>query len=110
MAVIPQGHQVPSPRPRPGFASNLGSRAKFTAIRRASSRAQARPHGAPSPGCRGNAGVLDPKGFDVLDDRPGRREAACCHCSTRAKCSRARRIAGLSGFLTLSQSRDGPDR
>jgi hypothetical protein len=24
--------------------------------------------------------------------------------------ARARRIAGLSGFLTLSQSRDGPDR
>jgi len=26
MAVIPQGHQVPSPSPRPGFASNSGRR------------------------------------------------------------------------------------
>jgi hypothetical protein len=35
---------------------------------------------------------------------------ADCHCLTRAKCSRARRIAGLSGFLTLNQSWDGPDQ
>jgi hypothetical protein len=48
--------------------------------------------------------------FSVLDDGPGRREAAAGHCPIRAKCSRARIIAGLSGFLTLSQSPDGPDR
>ena len=39
-----------------------------------------------------------------------RREAAAGHFQTRAKCSRARIIAGLSGFLTFIQSRDGPDR
>jgi hypothetical protein len=32
------------------------------------------------------------------------------HRLNRAKWSRARIIAGLSGFLTLIQSRDGPDR
>jgi hypothetical protein len=54
------------------------------------------------------AGILHPERFVVLDDGPGRREAAGSHCPTRAKCSRARIIAGLSGLLTLNQSRDAP--
>src|SRR5271170_457460 len=41
---------------------------------------------------------------------PGRRKTSGHHSLNLAKCSRARTIAGLSGFLTLSQSRDGPDR
>jgi hypothetical protein len=43
--------------------------------------------------------VLDPKGFGVLDDGPGRREAAAGHCPIRAKCSRARIIAGAVRVL-----------
>jgi hypothetical protein len=43
---------------------------------------------------------------------PGRREAAgwFCHGVYDQSASRARIIAGLSGFFTLSQSREGPDR
>jgi hypothetical protein len=55
------------------------------------------------------ARLLYPERFGGLDNGPGRREAAADHRPTRAKCSCARRIAGLSGFFTLSQSRDGPD-
>jgi hypothetical protein len=63
------------------------------------------PEVEPPDGLAG--GVLDPKGFGMLDDGPGRREAAAGHYHSPA---RALRIAGLSGFLTLIQSRDGPDR
>jgi len=51
----------------------------------------------------------DPKGFGVLDDLPGRREATAGHHFPQRP-SRKRTIAGLFGFLTLIQSRDGPDR
>jgi hypothetical protein len=61
------------------------------------------PHGLP-------ARVLDLKRFRMRNHGPRRREAAWGHCPNRAKWSRARIIAGLSGFLTLIQSRDGPDR
>jgi hypothetical protein len=46
----------------------------------------------------------------VATDARGRRspQITAAHPDL-AKCSRALRIAGLSGFLTLSQSRDGPD-
>jgi hypothetical protein len=44
------------------------------------------------------------------DDGPERWEAAAGHSLNLAKCSRSLRIAGLPGFFTLIQSRDGPDR
>jgi hypothetical protein len=66
--------------------SNSGSRAKFTAIRRASSLSSTpavfRHQGVSpkiEPSDRLTAGVLDPKGFGVLDDLPGRREATAGH-------------------------------
>jgi hypothetical protein len=55
------------------------------------------------------AGILHPEGFRVLDDGPWRWEAAGGHVPSRAKCSRARTIAGLSGFLIFSQCPDRPD-
>jgi hypothetical protein len=65
------------------------------------------PH-APTPAIGGPPSVAWQHG--ALDDGPRRREAARRHSRSLAKCSRARTIAGLSGFFTLSQSRDGPDR
>jgi hypothetical protein len=56
MAVIPRGHRVRSPSPRPGFASNSGSRAKFTAIREYGTGADAEGLiGALQAGCRAAA-------------------------------------------------------
>ena len=42
----------------------------------------------------------------IAAERQARSEDLTCH----HRPSRARTIAGLSGFLTLSQFRDGPDR
>jgi hypothetical protein len=46
-----------------------------------------------------------------MDRRDIRQETLQLHPSRfYQSASRARTIAGLSGFVTLSQSRDGPDR
>jgi hypothetical protein len=54
--------------------------------------------------------VLDDEAPCTFNDAPGRWETVVGHSLNLAKCSRARRIAGLSGFLTLIQSFDTPDR
>jgi hypothetical protein len=53
-------------------------------------------------------------GIIGADARPNWREQPARESLTGAVSyhtpARARRIAGLSGFLTLTQSRDGPER
>jgi hypothetical protein len=63
---------------------------------------------------------LDKLKYQLRRLSPQRRIGARCHagirrpsvtsCDVHHSASRARIIAGLSGFLTLIQSRDGPDR
>ena len=55
--------------------------------------------------------VLDDEAPCTFNDAPGWWEPVVVdHSLNLAKCSRALRIAGLSGFLTLIHSLDTPDR